>query len=380
MAYLALARKWRPGSFDDLVGQEHVSRTILNAIASNKVHHAFLFTGTRGVGKTSSARILARTLNCSATEKRPCGQCPSCKEISSGNSLDVVEIDAASNTGVDNIRDIIEQVKFTPMGGKFRVIVIDEVQMLSKNAFNALLKTLEEPPGHVVFILATTEANKVPQTILSRVLRFDFRRIGPTLIAERLAYICAQEKIEVDPEALALIAEKGDGSMRDALTFLDQVIAFSGERILTEQVHLALGIPPEKFYTDLLSAFQRRDSKTCIDIVAQAHRQGVEIPDFLDGLIRYLRNLLMVSLGEMGSEEIGIAPTTFELLKESLGDFAPGDLLRFSRMTLDLRQEIRYTPAPRIALEIGLLRMAHLSRVATIRQMIEQHGVEKKNP
>ncbi len=379
MAYLALARKWRPGSFDDLVGQEHVSRTIQNAIASDKVHHAFLFTGTRGVGKTSTARILARTLNCTSTGKRPCGKCVSCNEISSGNSLDVVEIDAASNSGVGNIREIIDHVKFAPIGGKYRVIVIDEVHMLSGSAFNALLKTLEEPPSHVVFILATTEINKVPQTILSRVLRFDFRRIGPTVIAERLAYICQQEKIEIDSEALAIIAEKGDGSMRDALTFLDQVVAFSREKVTAEEVRQALGIPPEHYFADLLVAFQQHNSKTCIDLVAQAHRQGVEFSDFLDGLIHYLRNLLMVSVGEMGWKEIGIAESSFEALKKSLTDFSTGDLLRFSRMTLDLRQEIRYSPFPRVALEIGLLRMANISRVATIRQMIEQHGIEKKN-
>lgn len=380
MAYLALARKWRPGSFDDLVGQEHVSQTILNAIASEKVHHAFLFTGTRGVGKTSSARILARTLNCSSNGKKPCGNCSSCREISSGNSLDVIEIDAASNSGVGNIREIIEQVKFSPMGGKYRVIVIDEVHMLSGSAFNALLKTLEEPPTHVVFILATTEINKVPQTILSRVLRFDFRRIGPQVIAKQLSRICSSEKIDAEPEALAMIAEKGDGSMRDALTFLDQVIAFSGDRLTAEQVRQALGIPPEEFYTDLLAAFDRHSSQEVMEIIARAHRQGVEIPDFLDGLIRYLRNLLLVSTGEMGAEEMGIAPTTFEILKSGIAQFSMGDLLRFSRIALDLRQEIRFSPAPRIALEIGMLRMTHLAKVVSVRQLIEQHGIEKKNP
>ena len=274
MAYLAMARKWRPKSFDDLVGQEHVARTITNAIESGRLHHAFLFTGTRGVGKTTSARILARTLNCTGEGKRPCGKCQACLEMDEGNSLDVVEMDGASNSRVEDIRSIIDQVKYAPMNRQYRVIVIDEVHMLSKNAFNALLKTLEEPPPHIIFIMATTEVNKVPPTILSRVLRFDFRRISPEAIVDRLKYICSQEGIAARDEALRVVAEKADGSMRDALTLFDQVYAFSNGEIGLETAREALGIPPEELFGELVRAIGAHDSKGCVETVIGFHQIG----------------------------------------------------------------------------------------------------------
>ncbi len=378
MAYLAMARKWRPKSFDDLVGQEHVARTITNAIESGRLHHAFLFTGTRGVGKTTSARILARTLNCTGEGKRPCGKCQACLEMDEGNSLDVVEMDGASNSRVEDIRSIIDQVKYAPMNRQYRVIVIDEVHMLSKNAFNALLKTLEEPPPHIIFIMATTEVNKVPPTILSRVLRFDFRRISPEAIVDRLKYICSQEGISARDEALRVVAEKADGSMRDALTLFDQVYAFSNGEIDLETAREALGIPPEELFGELVRAIGAHDSKGCVETVIGFHRKGIEIPDFLEGFLRYLRNLLLASIGDMPAEEIGVSPETLASLREAADPFSLGDLLRLTRIALDLRQEVRYASDPRVAVELGLLRMAHLASTRSIRQLLETQ-TEKKN-
>jgi len=378
MAYLAMARKWRPKSFDDLVGQEHVARTITNAIESGRLHHAFLFTGTRGVGKTTSARILARTLNCTGEGKRPCGKCQACLEMDEGNSLDVVEMDGASNSRVEDIRSIIDQVKYAPMNRQYRVIVIDEVHMLSKNAFNALLKTLEEPPPHIIFIMATTEVNKVPPTILSRVLRFDFRRISPEAIVDRLKYICSQEGISARDEALRVVAEKADGSMRDALTLFDQVYAFSNGEIDLETAREALGIPPEELFGELVRAIGAHDSKGCVETVIGFHRKGIEIPDFLEGFLRYLRNLLLASIGDMPAEEIGVSPEALASLREAAAPFSLGDLLRLTRIALDLRQEVRYASDPRVAVELGLLRMAHLASTRSIRQLLETQ-TEKKN-
>ena len=379
MAYVAMARKWRPKSFDDLVGQEHIARTITNAIESGRLHHAFLFTGTRGVGKTTSARILARTLNCTGEGKRPCGKCRACLEVDDGSSLDVIEMDGASNSGVDDVRAVIEQVKYAPMNRKYRVIVIDEVHMLTKNACNALLKTLEEPPPHIIFIMATTEVNKVPQTILSRVLRFDFRRISPENVAARLKHICGQENIPADDDALRAIAEKADGSMRDALTYFDQVYAFRGDGTIDlESVHEALGIPPEELFSELAKSIAAHDAKGCVETVVRFHRKGIEIPDFLEGLLRHLRNLLLASIGDMPAEEIGVSPEALRELREQAVPFTTGDLLRLARIALDLRQEVRWSADPRVTVEIGLLRMAHLASTRSIRKLLEAQ-TEKKN-
>ena len=268
MAYVAMARKWRPQSFADMVGQEHIAKTLQNAIEGGRLHHAFLFTGTRGVGKTTSARILARTLNCTGGDPlHPCGQCESCKDIAGGTPMDVFEIDAASNTGVDNIRDVIERVQYPPVIGKYKVFIIDEVHMLTTGAFNALLKTLEEPPEHVIFIFATTEVNKVPQTILSRVQRFDFKRLTIEQIRSRLRYICEQEGINATDEALDIFAEKADGSMRDGLTYFDQAYAFTGNEMSADAVRSVLGIPPVELFFTLISAIEGHDLKGCFKMV-----------------------------------------------------------------------------------------------------------------
>lgn len=358
-------------SFSDLVGQEHIARTFQNAIEGGRLHHAFLFTGTRGVGKTTSARILARTLNCTGGSAiEPCGQCPSCKDIATGNPMDVIEIDAASHTGVDDMRDILEQTRYTPMIGKYKVFVVDEVHMLSKSAFNAMLKTLEEPPAHVIFIFATTEVNKVPQTILSRVQRFDFKRIGSRAIADRLHYICTQEVIEDDPEALAIIADKADGSMRDSLTYFDQVYAFSGKTMTADAARKVLGVPPDSLFFDLVTAIFAHDQKACFEIVDTASNMGIEISVFLDGMAKFLRNLLYARVSGLTAESLEITDAYYQKLKSAVPDAGNGDILRVAKILTDTHGQLRSATNPRLLVENAIARMAWLDRVADLKKLI----------
>lgn len=371
--YVAMARKWRPKTFLELTGQDHVAQTLRNAIEGDRLAHAFLFTGTRGVGKTTSARILARTLNCSdkADALIPCGSCQSCSEVDSGTSLDVIEIDGASNNGVDDVRALIEQVKYASMNGSYRVIVIDEVHMLSKAAFNALLKTLEEPPGHVIFIFATTEVNKVPQTILSRVQKFDFKRIGPRAIMDRLQFICTKESIQFEEEALAIIADKADGSMRDSLTFFDQVYAFSGKSITLEATHKILGVPPETLFFEMMKAIAHHDQRACQNLISQFLERGIEISDFLTGLLKYQRNLMYSKVEGVQALEIGVTETNLAQLQSLSSEFGKGDLLRLAKMTSELLVSLKTASQPRIALEMGIARMAYLDRTQSLRQLLK---------
>lgn len=371
MAYIAMARKWRPNSFKDLVGQEHIAKTIENAILGGRLHHAFLFTGTRGVGKTTSARILARTLNCTGGDPLvPCGECPSCKDIASGHPMDVIEIDAASNTGVDNIRDLLEQTQYTPMIGKYKVFVIDEVHMLSKGAFNALLKTLEEPPAHVIFIFATTEVNKVPQTILSRVQRFDFKRLTSKQIIGRLQYICGQEKISTDAEALGILAEKADGSMRDALTFFDQAYAFTGSDMKADAVRSVLGIPPNELFSTLLTAIAEHDLKGCFGVVEKACSTGVEFAPLLDGFAKFIRNRLYIHVGGITAEELNITDKLFADIQGCAPALGNGDLLRIAKMLTDLQGNLRHSANPRLLVESTFARMAYLDHLTDLRKAL----------
>ena len=371
MAYIAMARKWRPKSFNDLVGQEHIAKTIENAISGGRLHHAFLFTGTRGVGKTTSARILARTLNCTGGNPLvPCGKCKSCLDIESGHPMDVIEIDAASNTGVDNIRDLLEQTQYTPMIGKYKVFVIDEVHMLTTSSFNALLKTLEEPPPHVIFIFATTEVNKVPQTILSRVQRFDFKRLSTKQITGRLKYICEQEGISTDAEALGMIAEKADGSMRDALTFFDQAYAFTGNDMNAESVRSVLGIPPNELYFSLLESIENHDIKGTFAVIEKASETGVEFAPLLDGFAKFIRNKLYVKVGGISAESLNISDALFGKLESASPNLSNGDLLRIARILTDLQGNIRRSANPRLLVESAFARMAYLDRVVDLKRAL----------
>src|SRR5690606_27531578 len=312
MSYLVMARKWRPKNFDEMVGQEHIAQTLRNAIASKRVSHAYLFTGTRGVGKTTSARILAKALNCrQGPTATPCETCENCLAVNRGTSMDVLEIDGASNNSVDNIRELREQVAYAPMQGGSKIYIIDEVHMLSKAAFNALLKTLEEPPPHVVFIFATTEVGKVPHTILSRVQRFDFKRTRELATAERLAYICEQEGSSPQRAALEALARKADGSMRDALSLVDRVYAFAGEALTLEATRKALGIPADSLFDDLLKHLSAHDTGGCLTVLNTVYEEGLEISEFLTGFGEYLRDLLFSRQPGVTPALLGLAPARF---------------------------------------------------------------------
>jgi DNA polymerase-3 subunit gamma/tau len=373
MSYLVLARKWRPQTFEDLVGQEHVSRTLGNAIASGRVHHAFLFTGARGVGKTSAARILAKALNCEeGPTAQPCNKCPSCLEIAAGQGIDVFEIDGASNTGVDDIRELRENIRYLPSKARTKIFIIDEVHMLSINAFNALLKTLEEPPSHAKFILATTEPHKIPVTILSRCQRFDFRKIPLPKLLGRLREIVDAERIGMSDRALALVGRRAEGSMRDALSTLDQVIAFCGEEVSDEDVQGLLGMVDRRLLLETAEGVLQRDSRRVLEVVRRVDTLGHSFRQFGQELVEIFRALVLVKvLGDPGE----LLETTEDELRELLGMASPvaqEDLLR--ALTLLIRTEVELATAtfPRLTLEMSLVRLA------TLAPSVEISGVMRK--
>ena len=299
MSYLVLARKYRPGNFSDIIGQEHVVRTLENAIRMDRVHHAFLFTGARGVGKTTSARALARALNCDkGPTSDPCGECPSCREITQGISPDVIEIDGASNRGVGDVRELRESVRYLPSKGRYKLYIIDEVHMLTTEAFNALLKTLEEPPEHVKFIFATTEPQKIPVTILSRCQRFDFRRVGLPVLVEHLRGILAKEGVELSAGALTTIAREAQGSVRDAMSLLDQVLSYAGEELNDAAVTQALGVVDRQAIFELADAIFSRNAPKVLDSVAEVEARGHDLSDLVTLLVEHLRDVMVVKLVE----------------------------------------------------------------------------------
>ena len=308
MSYLVLARKKRPQVFEDVIGQRPITQTLQNAIAQKRVAHAFLFTGPRGVGKTSTARILAKALNCEkGPQMNPCNQCPACKEISEGNSIDVIEIDGASNRGIDEVRELRENVRYTPAKSRYKIIIIDEIHMLTLPAFNALLKTLEEPPLHIVFIFATTEPHKIPATILSRCQRYDFKRIPSGEIVQHLRRIVDEEKIEVSQRALSTLARESEGSMRDAQSLLDRLISYGGAKIRDEEVIEILGLIDQKILSDTIEAIADHDAGRCMEIVEQIYQFGYDIQRFCQELLQYLRNLILLKVSSTAGTLSGIA-------------------------------------------------------------------------
>ena len=361
MAYIALYRKWRPGSFKDLVGQEHISRTLSNAITSGRIGHAYLFSGPRGTGKTSTAKILAKALNCEqGPTPDPCGECAQCRKISDGSSMDVFEIDAASNRGIDEIRDLRETVKFAPVDGRYKIYIIDEVHMLTTEAFNALLKTLEEPPSHVVFILATTEAHKVPATIQSRCQRYDFKRITTDTIAARLREISDAENIQVSDEALHYIARSGDGSMRDAVSLLDQCSAFQFDRRIEYEDALSiLGAVDTAVFSDLVRALSKKDVKTGLQLVAEVIDQGRELSQFVSDFVMYARNMLLASTVDDLSGLVDMSSENLKRLKEDASLLSTVELMRYIRMLSDLSNQLRYATQKRILIETSFMKLAY---------------------
>ncbi len=355
MSYLALARKWRPRSFAELAGQEHVMRALVNALQTGRVHHAFLFTGTRGVGKTTIARILAKSLNCeTGVTSTPCGTCSACREIDEGRFVDLIEVDAASRTKVDDTRELLDNVQYAPARGRYKVYLIDEVHMLSTHSFNALLKTLEEPPPHVKFLLATTDPQKLPVTVLSRCLQFNLKRLTPKLIRERLEYICAEEPIETDAASLAMIAQAADGSLRDALSLLDQAVAHCGGALTGDAVASMLGTIDREHVAKLLDLLAAGDAPGLLQTVAAIDEQAPDYARLLEDMARLLQRVAVYQV-------TGAADSEDELAGQAIAELAQAlsreDVQLFYQMALIGRRDLHLAPDPRSGAEMTLLRM-----------------------
>ncbi len=359
MSYTALYRKFRPQEFEDVKGQEHIVTTLKNQIKADRIGHAYLFCGTRGTGKTTIAKIFAKAVNCQHPEDgSPCGNCPSCKAIAAGSSMNVIEIDAASNNGVDNIREIREEVAYSPAEGKYKVYIIDEVHMLSIAAFNALLKTLEEPPSYVIFILATTEAHKIPVTILSRCQRYDFRRISIGTISGRLTELMEREQVIVEPKAIRYIAKAADGSMRDALSLLDQCIAFYlGQELTYDRVLNVLGAVDTEVFSKMLRQIMAKDISGVIARLEELIIEGREPGQFVMDFTWYLRNLLLLQSSDNMEDVLDISSENLALLKEEAAMVDAVELMRYIRIFSELSNQIRYAVQKRVMMEIALIKL-----------------------
>jgi len=355
MSYLVLARKWRPKDFSDTVGQEHVLRALINALESGRLHHAYLFAGTRGVGKTTIARILAKALNCeTGITATPCGKCSACREIDEGRFVDLLEVDAASRTKVDDTRDLLDNVQYAPARGRFKVYLIDEVHMLSKSSFNALLKTLEEPPPHVKFLLATTDPQKLPVTVLSRCLQFNLTRLSPKLIQDRLAKICVAEKVEAEPAALALIASAADGSLRDSLSLLDQAIAYCGGSVDQASVATMLGTIDRDYVSRLIELLAADDAAGIMNAVKEIDAQFPDYARLLEDLARVLQQIAVYQVvGHIDSEDA----TANDRLSEHAKEMSAADVQLFYQTALIGRRDLHLAPDPKSGAEMTLLRM-----------------------
>ncbi|HEY9574027.1 MAG TPA: DNA polymerase III subunit gamma/tau [Lachnospiraceae bacterium] len=384
MSYMALYRKFRPNIFSDVKGQDHIVTTLKNQIKADRIGHAYLFCGTRGTGKTTIAKILAKAVNCqNPKDGSPCNQCESCKNIQEQRSLNVIEIDAASNNGVDNIREIIEEISYRPTQGKYKVYIIDEVHMLSTGAFNALLKTLEEPPEYVIFILATTEANKIPITILSRCQRYDFKRITVATIANRLTELMKEEKIEVKERAITYIAKMADGSMRDALSLLDQCLAFyMGETLSFDNVLEVLGTVDTEVFSDLLRYIMAGQTTMAVKLLEKLIVEGKELVQFVADFTWYLRNLLLAKTGDSVEEVVDASTETIKRMLEEIEVIDNETLMRYIRIFSELSGQIRFATQKRVLVEIALIKLCKpqmevdveslLDRIRTVEKELEQ--------
>ena len=373
--YQVIARKYRPQSFDDVVNQDHIKTTLRNAIAQNRIAHGYIFSGQRGTGKTTTARIVARCLNCvNGPTENPCGVCSSCREIAAGEAVDVIEIDAASNRGIDNMRELRENVRYQPQRDRFKIFIIDEAHQITSEAFNALLKTIEEPPAWVVFILCTTESHKIPATIASRCQHFSFRSVDFNDLVDRMRWICSQEGIEADDEALFVIAQAGEGSVRDSLSALDQAIACCGNKIDAESVRALLGAYSLNLMAQVTEALAASDGSRMLAIVDELERNGQNLQHFSRELSRYFRNLLVARIAGPDSRLIAASPREREEMVRISSGFSEEDLTRYLQIALDLFRDLQTSLQPRFHLEIGLLKMIQAGRLVEIEEALASVG------
>ena len=380
MSYVVLARKYRPQSFDQVVAQGHVTQTLMNAVASDRLAHAILFAGPRGTGKTTIARILAKSMNCRrGPSPTPCNACQSCLEITAGSAADVFEIDGASNNGVEQVREIRENIKYMPVRSAFKIYVIDEVHMLSTAAFNALLKTLEEPPAHVIFLFATTEPRKIPVTILSRCQRYDLKRIDAAAINESLAVICQKEKIDIESQSLALIAREADGSMRDALSLLDQTTAGSDSLQTHAQILEVLGVADRQIVFDLADAVFRGDAVRILDLIDRVYQSGLNIPDLYTRFIEHMRNLLVWKLSPDYKGLVELSDPELDIIKQQAEPASPLHLHQILEVLFNAEQHLKYSAQPRMAFEVVMIKLLNIRPALPIEDLINKiDGLQKQ--
>src|ERR1700676_4362540 len=373
MSYQVIARKWRPQTFSDLVGQSHVTSTLANAIKNDRVAHAYIFSGARGVGKTTAARILAKALNCvKGPTAEPCSECDSCKEIAAGTSLDVIEIDAASNRGIDQIRELREMVRYAPAASRSKVVILDEAHMLTGEASNALLKTLEEPPERVIFVMATTQPEDLEDTIRSRSQHFHFRALTFNEITDRLKYIASKENLKIEDGALAVIARMAEGSRRDALPLLEQARVYCGDDIQDQAVRDLLGVVPEDALNELVQAIAEQSAERALGLVHRFQKEGRNLQHFCREAIRHMRNLLIARVCGADSDLLAATPDQRPGLAKAAALFSEEDLTRYFQILLETDGDLRHKPDPRVHLEMGLLRLINAQRLAPLEELLAE--------